>query len=899
MDGKGIEAVAWRGGMIAWADESGVRIFDIETMSRIAHVDRPTGARSNLYPTVSSLQPCLLFERSDSLLIGWGDCLMSMQIRDSTSPSKQSKEGGSAGTKDAKRKIVTCGMAWELDCVACGVMPVDARHVAVLGLVPSLSEDDDYDDSRDTDNDGNRNCFIAGDNNTLELQIINRGDGKSISNDRIPLLEKLNCSTLRTSTGCKPHVADFSLLSSFGIQRMEDLAEWDALDDGEKETIRNEVDMSEFMSKQSFPDAHLRWSMEKDVCTIQLSPNDTDVLQTEASEDDDDQSSSSNCSVLSDDYVFALSEPLQDILPDPTVPSRSQPPTMVILYKHDACLVQTRDADDAVSYARSLGKPALALKVALAHRRDVRRHGIDLLVDEYFLALLRLQSSSSDAGLSFSRLQIAAQSLPILLGGDARMWQRWIFIFARVSGGLFTIRDKIPVRDPWLSPFVFEMALEKMLNETCSKVVKQIQTEGTSSKWDIGDTMADLLLETLRAWGPTSSLRRRIQMHRYFIQSHHLALNWRSLSGSQTMSFIQQAEKDLQRRISQTAFGVLRDVQSPNSESKQVSPRQHISSSDDSLFNVENMIVRLTKKLFVGVDESSMNYDLTSSSVLLGSFDQGAATTVEALAELELMRDRYDRAIGYYLAIGSRFIGESSPSSVETCAVEAVNKFHRSEGASISNTVPRDGTVQPKYEHVLSLIELYQLHHFLLRRNYFFIDQRAESDACPPIVSLIKLVGLELAGRFLMDSCSPPDDASRLSAENASEEAYSGLPLDLVSDQLKSTPRLLYWYLFLLFVQKPELYVKFATTAVPPVVITELHRTQFSLFLDYADNEAETVTAPSFLDVDEETLFMSFLKVRSASILRFNLHFFTTLLFVGNNFVFRLHFLMAAYALRV
>lgn len=408
------------------------------------------------------------------------------------------------------------------------------------------------------------------------------------------------------------------------------------------------------------------------------------------------------------------------------------------------------------------------------------------------------------------------------------------------------------------------MVLEKMLQETCSNS----QNEDKSSQQDVGDTMAALFLETLRAWGPTSSLRRRIQMHRYFIQSHHLGLKWRSSPGTQTIPFIQQAERDLQRRISQTAFGVLTGVQSPNSESKQVSPRQHISSSDDSLFSVENMILRLTEKLLLDVDESYVNNDMTSSSVLLGGFDQGTAIIVEALAELEIMRERYDRALGYYLAIGSRITGRSSLSAIENSAVEMVNKYHRIQGASISKTFSMEGIVRPKYDHLLSLIELYQLHHFLLQRNYYFIDQRNESDVCPPIVSLIMLVGLELAGRFLMDSCSPPDGVSSFAVENASGEAcgvnvyLASLPLDLVSDQLKSSPRLLYWYLFLLFVQKPEMYVKFATTAVPPVVITELHRIQFSLFIDYADNNADNTTAPSFLDVDEETLFVSFLKVR-------------------------------------
>jgi hypothetical protein len=67
--------------------------------------------------------------------------------------------------------------------------------------------------------------------------------------------------------------------------------------------------------------------------------------------------------------------------------------------------------------------------------------------------LLRM-NSKDDAILSLSRLQIAAQSMPILLGGDPRMWQRWIFMFARVCGGLFTIREKIPVRGKSLIPLI-------------------------------------------------------------------------------------------------------------------------------------------------------------------------------------------------------------------------------------------------------------------------------------------------------------------------------------------------------------------------------------------------------------------------------------------------------------
>ena len=417
-----------------------MRLFDIETMSRIAHIDRPTGARSSLYPTISSsLRPSIMFERSDSLLIGWGDCLMGMLIRDAHRSTTATKDG--APTKDIKRKSVTVAWAWELDCVTCSVVPVDEKHVAVLGLVPSPSSLVDVDESEQytKSNIPGRDYSVAGGDNVLELQIINREDGKAVSVDKLPLLEGPDQHQVdqRITTA---NATAFCLLSSFACPRMDDVSEWEALDDAEKEAIGREMgNTRSSTSGKKISDSHLRWKLGRDICSV------GNEIQSEAA-NYDDQSVASNCSVCSDNYVFVLSEPIGDILPDSVLPVRSSPPIMTAIYSYDSCLVQTRDVDDVISYTRSLGKPSLALKQALAHRRDVRRHGLDQLVDEYFVALLRMGSSGKERPLSFSRLKIAAQSLPILLGGDSRMWQRWIFMFSKIPGGLFVIREKIPVR---------------------------------------------------------------------------------------------------------------------------------------------------------------------------------------------------------------------------------------------------------------------------------------------------------------------------------------------------------------------------------------------------------------------------------------------------------------------
>ena len=214
---------------------SGVRLFDIEGMARIAHIDRPTGARSSLYPTISSLHPSIIFERSDSLLIGWGDCLMALRVRESKSSTAPTKEGAQPRKV---RKTVEASMAWELDCVACEVVPVDEEHVAVLGLVPSPSSSISDVGESDQEAKSCNNETVAGGDNQLELQIINRQDGKSISNDRLPLSEgprqhhEGNIKHITTA-----NATEFRLLSSFACPRMDGNAEWEVLDDAEKEAL--------------------------------------------------------------------------------------------------------------------------------------------------------------------------------------------------------------------------------------------------------------------------------------------------------------------------------------------------------------------------------------------------------------------------------------------------------------------------------------------------------------------------------------------------------------------------------------------------------------------------------------------------------------------------------------
>jgi hypothetical protein len=154
----------------------------------------------------------------------------------------------------------------------------------------------------------------------------------------------------------------------------------------------------------------------------------------------------------------------------------AEPPVLwVVTGTADTIRVRVRNVDDAVQFALSQHRPALALRWALSRFRQLHRHALSDLVNGYFCSLLRLQPNhdsddksgqkekdakekATDTGrdeqrnekppqhLSLRRMQIAAQALPILLGGDVEMWKTWITRLEQIPGALFVVRMYIPVR---------------------------------------------------------------------------------------------------------------------------------------------------------------------------------------------------------------------------------------------------------------------------------------------------------------------------------------------------------------------------------------------------------------------------------------------------------------------
>jgi len=71
-----IHAVQWRGHLIAWANDFGVKIYDYDTTERISYIGRSRGS-----PPPEKYRCCLCWENDSTLLIGWGDSVKVGQLK--------------------------------------------------------------------------------------------------------------------------------------------------------------------------------------------------------------------------------------------------------------------------------------------------------------------------------------------------------------------------------------------------------------------------------------------------------------------------------------------------------------------------------------------------------------------------------------------------------------------------------------------------------------------------------------------------------------------------------------------------------------------------------------------------------------------------------------------------
>ena len=438
----GIQSLVWRGSLVAWAEPSGIRLFDAEGLHKIAHVDRPVGARRSLYPSVQHMTARLCFETADRLLVAWGDCLLQLTIRESSSSGGNSRAAGAAPENGnppvegapvvVRRRTVECTMAWELDCIAAGVAPLDEKHVIVLGLVPNNEEENN---SKAADDDITEN--------EVELQVLSRRDGNVVYSDLLPMLKappEAKPKRGRNKVTDSESMAPFAILSTFNIPRMGNLDEIQT-----SEAIGPDFDPVALFAgggapRPTFRDSHLQWDLSHvspDPC-----PVDPDMEKDDNVNDEDEMDDDSAASVDSDYYSFVERPFVMDPVPSS---ENALPPTLWTVSGADAVSARVRNLDDVISVVQD--KPAVALQHALRRRAELRKNTLSDLVNRYFAAVLRLRlSSPGGKRLSLRRMKLAASAMPVLLGGSTDLWLRWVSELEDLPGALFILRTVLPVR---------------------------------------------------------------------------------------------------------------------------------------------------------------------------------------------------------------------------------------------------------------------------------------------------------------------------------------------------------------------------------------------------------------------------------------------------------------------
>ena len=815
----GIQTITWRANLMSWADESGIKIFDIQKMNRVAHIDRPSGARVSLYPHISDLKPTLRFERSDSLLICWGDCLMCMSIETVLE---------NVGSGNVKRTKVKCKMAWELDCVGCDVQPVDKDHVAVLGLTSAaILQEEGNNDVNDEEIELLEKFFV-------ELQIIKRSDGSVTANDILPLVVS------NVDSDRKPRSNDFELHSSFCTSRMEDYIEAESEEFLEEQgadlDIQNVImntmasSINETRPAKKLTDFHLKWNMDSYKKII--------LDKQYENQNGEDQSISSDISEDSDDYSFLLDGREYQTSSTKVL---SNVPVMVISSKSDIVLAQVRDADDSIEHAQKNENHGLALRHGLGHRKMLRRFSLDELIDNYLTAVLNPRSRSIEGyecprSLSLRRLKIAAQSTPILFGGNMKLWERWVHEFSLIPGGLLILKDFIPVRDPKLPPQIYEKVLRSMFTEIIDMLLRP-DPSGVST---IHKNAVELYIEALRAWGNSSSLRDRMQLHRYAML--HIDHSLDESPSNDQVRLYDEAERSLKNRMQQSAAIYLQSNNDLEAIDTSVENSNYSlppsGKTSDELFSIGRMRSYFEDTL-KSLESPKGRNEVDTNEAKLATF--------EALAELEFMDGKYKKCLYYYLEIGAIH----SLSLLECIEDDALNFAFRKSKKSLEK--------KHRYKHLLKLVTSNELQSSLL-------ELKIKTKGIPALLCFISLLGLEAVREFLVDYTVLPDN-KKYSVQTT---AYS-LQVDAVSMAFKEYPKLQLWFLQSILIYKPEIYVHFPNTAVPPNVIKNLHKTHFDLLVEFEDREnsfrkKKLSVIPTFDEVQKKSPLLKFLKVNSFNV---------------------------------
>ncbi|KAK8853266.1 hypothetical protein IAR55_003968 [Kwoniella newhampshirensis] len=148
-----IWAIEWRGNLIAWANDLGVKIYDTSTGQRIGYIDRGANA-----PRAELFKCTLQWKDDKTLIIGWADYIKVIRVR---------SRARSQTTTGLPPLTVEMTAIYQVDCMISGIAQYQSSYVVLAYIPPDTYENEA------TDNPAEQRRKAA---NRPELRLIDRGE---------------------------------------------------------------------------------------------------------------------------------------------------------------------------------------------------------------------------------------------------------------------------------------------------------------------------------------------------------------------------------------------------------------------------------------------------------------------------------------------------------------------------------------------------------------------------------------------------------------------------------------------------------------------------------------------------------------------------------------------------
>ncbi|KAJ1019474.1 hypothetical protein NDA16_004591 [Ustilago loliicola] len=217
----------WRGNMIAWASDKGVRVYDTDAKQRISFISAPSkDVRGDLHR-------CTLYWQDDrTLLIAWANHIKVAKIKEkqlggATASSRASIASNS--TQNAASALSKVGVPgagashpqyfieitaiFQLDCMISGIAPYGLDYL-VLAYVTEDPDESDEDEEEDEDGTSVHRAFRRREALRPELRIISRA-GEELSSDVLSLNDysRFQCNDYLLVPSIEAHAYSAALLA--------------------------------------------------------------------------------------------------------------------------------------------------------------------------------------------------------------------------------------------------------------------------------------------------------------------------------------------------------------------------------------------------------------------------------------------------------------------------------------------------------------------------------------------------------------------------------------------------------------------------------------------------------------------------------------------------------------